>query len=219
MEACPIIVFARAPEPGRVKTRLIPALGPLRAAALHRRMVRETLKKAVQAGVGPVTLCCHPDPQHPFFRECARRYGVTLTRQVGDDLGGRMARAFEIALQGAPHAILVGSDCPPLTSEDLRSAARHLQEGSDAVLMPAEDGGYTLIGLRTLDPALFDRMPWGEDTVYRETMKRMTVLGWRTAELTLRWDLDRPEDLVRLKALKKKMRGGTTLPRVGSNPA
>lgn len=205
--SCPIIVFARAPEPGRVKSRLIPALGPLRSAALHRRMVRETLKKAVEAGTGAVTLCCHPDSRHPFFRECARRYGVTLTQQVGDDLGSRMARAFEIALQGAPHAILIGSDCPPLTSEDLRAAARHLREGVDAVVMPAEDGGYTLIGLRALDPALFDRMPWGEDTVYRETMKRLTVLGWRMVELPARWDLDRPEDLIRLKALKIKMRG------------
>jgi rSAM/selenodomain-associated transferase 1 len=199
---CAVIVFARAPVPGQVKTRLIPALGPLRAAALHRRLVRETLTKAVRSGVGPVTLAGYPSAGHPFFARCATRYGVALMDQEGADLGARMGEALKRALDRAPMALLVGSDCPPLTVEDLRAAARALGQGADAVLAPAEDGGYVLIGLRCFHPALFCGLPWGSEGVLRETMGRLERLSWRVARLPTRWDLDRPEDFARLRALR-----------------
>ncbi len=199
---CEVVVFARAPVPGQVKTRLIPTLGPLRAAALHRRLTRETLAKAMASGVGPVTLAGHPSAAHPFFACCAARYGVALMGQEGADLGERMGEALKRALDRAPMALLVGTDCPPLTVEDLRAAAGALGRGADAVLAPAEDGGYVLIGLRRHNPELFSGIPWGSARVFRETMERLERLNWRVACLPERWDLDRPEDLARLQALR-----------------
>lgn len=206
MNACEVVVFARAPVPGQVKTRLIPALGPRRAAALHRRLIRETLAKAVESGVGPVTLAGHPRGDHPFFACCAARYGVSLLSQEGADLGERMGEALKRALDRTPMALLVGSDCPPLAVEDLQAAAAALGRGADAVLVPAEDGGYVLIGLRRLEPELFSGIPWGSAHVFRETLGRLGRLGWRVVQLPERWDLDRPEDLARLWAWRGSRR-------------
>ncbi len=111
-DRCRVIVFARAPEPGKVKTRLIPALGEAGAAALHRRLVMHSLRAATDAQLGPVEPWCAPDTGDPFFRECERRFGVSLRSQGEGDLGARMRRAFEAVLARASHAILVGSDIP-----------------------------------------------------------------------------------------------------------
>lgn len=201
MSDCPLIVFAKAPVAGTVKTRLIPPLTARGAAALHRALVRNTLRKAVQAGVGPVELHCSPSPEHPFFRDCAKWFGVALRTQLGDDLGSRMERGFSMTLPSFPCALLVGADCAALTVTDIRAAAQQLQQGMDAVLTPAEDGGYALIGLRRTVPALFTGIGWGGAGVMADTRRRLQVLGWRWAELPMRWDVDRPKDLVRLETL------------------
>lgn len=200
---CPLIIFAKAPVPGDVKTRLIPALSPRGAAALHRALVRDILRKAVEADVGPVELHCSPSAEHPFFRDCAHRFRVALRTQLGDDLGARMERAFGMALASAPYALLAGADCPALTIGDIRMAAQRLREGTDAVLVPAEDGGYTLLGLRRAVPALFTGISWGGAGVMAETRGRLKVLAWRWAELPAHWDVDRPEDLLRLGTLNR----------------
>jgi len=193
-----LLVFAKAPVPGQVKTRLIPALGAQGAAQLHRRLVGRTLEIAIEPGVGPVELCCGSEPDHPFFLECARRYPLLLAAQGDGDLGERMQRAFERALDACDWAILIGSDIPALDAEYLRRAAMHLRSGCAAVLGPAEDGGYVLIGLRRPLPGLFRGMRWGSATVLAETRSRLDRLGCRAAELQALWDLDRPEDLPRI---------------------
>jgi rSAM/selenodomain-associated transferase 1 len=194
-----LIVFARAPVPGRVKTRLVPLLGAQGAAQLHARLVRRALQTARRANVAAVELCCAPRPNLPFFLQCARRYGVSLRWQGGGDLGERMLRACRRALRTAPGVILIGSDCPALSAADLRAAARALQAGADAVLSPAEDGGYALIGLRRVARQLFDGVAWGEATVLAQTRARLRRLGWRHRELRTVWDVDRPADVVRLR--------------------
>lgn len=196
--SCRIVVFAKAPEPGKVKTRLIPALGAEGAAALHRRLVRHSLRVAQEAALGPVELWCAPDARHAFFRECARDFGVSLYSQGEGDLGERMRRAFEAALSRAGRAILVGSDIPALSSQYFRDAERALRLSHDAVIGPAEDGGYVLIGLARSDAELFHGIPWGGPEVLKETRLRIAALGWCGLELPVLWDADRPGDLERL---------------------
>jgi len=132
------------------------------------------------------------------FRECERRLGASLHPQAEGDLGARMQRAFESALALSPRAILVGSDIPALSAQYLRDADRALRRGGDAVIGPAEDGGYVLIGLSRCDAALFRDIPWGGSEVLAETRRRIAALGWRVTELPALWDVDRPEDLERL---------------------
>jgi len=192
------MVLARAPQPGEAKTRLIPALGKAGAAELHRRLVVHCLRAAADARIGPVELWCAPDTSDPFFRECQRSLGVSLHAQGGGDLGARMRHAFESALARSRHAVLVGSDIPALSVEYLRDADRALARGDEIVIGPTEDGGYALIGLSRCDPELFRDIPWGGPEVLPETRRRIAALSWRSSELSVLWDVDRPEDLERL---------------------
>jgi uncharacterized protein len=181
-----IIVFAKAPVPGEAKTRLIPRLGPWGAARLHLRLTLHALRTARAANCGPVEL--HLSRTHSLFRRARL--------QRGRDLGERMQHAFCKARK----AILIGTDCPMLTPRDLRRAARWLSGGYDAVLAPAEDGGYALIGLRKPIPRLFLGIDWGSERVYAETVKKLAGYRWRA--LPPVWDLDRPQDLDRLRSLR-----------------
>ncbi|HEY3326399.1 MAG TPA: TIGR04282 family arsenosugar biosynthesis glycosyltransferase [Novimethylophilus sp.] len=193
-----LLVFARAPVAGQAKTRLIPALGPAGAAELHTRLVRLTLKNAVEAGIGPVTLWCAPDDRHPFFNECVREFGVGLQVQQGDDLGQRMAHALACGLRTSREVLLIGTDCPALGPDILRHAAQRLSENVSAVFVPAEDGGYALIGVRDGVPAVFDGIAWGSDTVMEHTRShlRSRLLDWQ--ELPTLADVDTPQDMQRL---------------------
>lgn len=188
-----IVVFARAPVPGRAKTRLVPRLGEWGAARLQARLTAEAVRTALSARCGPVEL--HGTARHALFRG---KEGFRLQR--GADLGERMYRALAGALRRSRWVLLIGSDCPELSPADLRRAARALQGGCDAVLSPAEDGGYALIGLRRVSPRLFDGIAWGGAEVCAETMRRMERLGYRRRVLRTVWDVDRPEDLARLRS-------------------
>ena len=189
-----ILVFAKAPVPGEVKTRLVPALGARAAAELHARLARRTIDMAVAAQVAPVEIWCSPDDAHPFFRALE----LPLRIQRGRDLGERMANALCDALSARRFAILIGTDCPSMTGEYLREAAGRLAGGEDAVLGPAEDGGYVLIGLRRPEARVFQRIPWGSAQVLAATRRRLVGLGLRWHELPCLWDVDRAEDLARL---------------------
>ncbi len=192
-----VIVFAKAPRAGEVKTRLIPALGAEGAAALHRQLLHRTLATATDAGLGPVELHGAPDIDDAFLQDCGRHFGVALVPQRGSDLGARMCRAFEDGLARHARVIIIGADCPVLTAQHLRDAHAALEQGqggNDAVLIPAEDGGYVLIGLARCDARLFEGIAWGGDSVLAVTRERLQSLGWRRRELETLWDLDRPED-------------------------
>jgi rSAM/selenodomain-associated transferase 1 len=193
-----VVVFARAPRPGAVKTRLIPRLGAEGAAALHVRLLKHALETARAASFGRVELHCDPDADDPFFRYCSGHYGVMLQAQAGGDLGLRMLAAFERALQESARVLLMGSDCPALTPRHLRQAERALREGDDAVFVPCEDGGYAVVGLKRADGRLFEDIAWGSDRVMAETRTRIRRSGWRWRELETLWDVDRPEDYERL---------------------
>lgn len=193
-----ILVFAKAPLPGQVKTRLIGTLTPAQAAALHARLAAGLVACLAQAKLAPIQLYCHPHTQHPFFQALARRYGVSLRQQCGQDLGERMLSAFQATLADSQFALAVGCDCPELGEGELNQALFALAAGYEVVLGPAEDGGYVLLGLRRLHPELFLAMPWGSAGVLAETRRRILALGLKSIELPPLWDLDRPQDLQRL---------------------
>lgn len=197
-EAIEIAVFARAPVPGAAKTRLIPLLGPEGAAGLHAVLVRHALRTALESSVGPVTLWCAPGLDHPFFAALQHEFGVALCPQTEGDLGERMLAAFR-AHEPNP-LLLIGTDCPVLSPDDLRRAASDLAAGADAVFLPAEDGGYALVGLKRPVAEIFHVMPWGTDTVMAETRERLTRLRATWTEPAVVWDVDRPEDVDRLRA-------------------
>ncbi|MCA1853941.1 MAG: TIGR04282 family arsenosugar biosynthesis glycosyltransferase [Beggiatoa sp.] len=190
-----LIVFAKAPVPGQVKTRLIPYLGAERACALHVHLVRRAIETAKFSRIKHIELWCAPDAEHPFFMACRDCYGVSLHRQQGIDLGSRMAGALSMVLERAGSVLLIGSDSPALTPEDLDAAARAFNEGYDTVLGPAADGGYVLIGLKRIAPGLFTGIPWGTAEVADMTRNRMKALALRCWELPVRPDVDRPADL------------------------
>jgi len=190
-----VAVFARAPVPGRVKTRLAQAIGDTAAAALHERLVERALATACSARLGEIELWCAPDPDHAFFERCAGRFGAVLRAQPEGDLGARMAHVF--AHLAARAVILIGSDCPALEPRDLREAAAALRT-RDAVFAPAEDGGYVLVALARPMPALFRDVAWGSADVMRTTREHARRAGIDLAELRTLWDVDRPEDLARL---------------------
>lgn len=192
-----ILIFAKAPEPGRVKTRLIPSLGLRGAAELHARLLADTVFRIASARLAPVEVWCAPDPLRDPFPELAERYGLGLYRQQGADLGERMHGAAINALGRGSSVVLVGTDCPPMDGAYLHRAMASLK-GRDAVLGPAEDGGYGLLGIKRAARELFRDIPWGGERVAEITRERMRRLAWDFEDLPQLWDVDRPEDLGRL---------------------
>jgi hypothetical protein len=182
------VIFAKAPAPGRVKTRLIPALGADGAAALAAEMLERTVAEALATGLA-VELCGDPDAA----RWHEAREGLALTAQGDGGLGERLARAAARVLSEEA-VLLIGADCPELDRGRLLTAAEAL-EAQDSIIYPTQDGGYALLGLKRFDPSVFAGIDWSTSVVAAQTIARIEALGWslRTGE-TLR-DIDEPGDL------------------------
>jgi len=192
-----VIVFAKAPRPGRAKTRLIPLLGPEGAAALQARLIKHTLNTVRQAGFRTIYLYGTP-ADDDFLRFCAERYGAELMPQSEGDLGSRMYAALTETLVTSTSAVLIGSDCPAMTPHALRGAMRALERGKDAAFAPTEDGGYALVALKRCHPTLFQGIAWSTSAVMEDTRARLRDVGWTWEELDRLWDVDTPEDYERL---------------------
>jgi uncharacterized protein len=177
-----VALFTRWPEAGKAKTRLIPALGPQGAADLHRRLTERTVATVRAAGLALEIRSTGGDPA--AFRDWL---GVTEVVDQGDgDLGERLARAAE-----ALPVLLLGADIPGLLPRHLRDAAAALARHS-AVIGPAADGGYWLLGLATPNPNVFRDVAWGTDSVLATTLARLPA---KTVRLETLSDLDTPDDL------------------------
>ena len=195
-----LVIFAKAPIPGQVKTRLCPPLTPDEAATLHGSFVLDTLeqtKAAITKYKLPLDryLACSPSSTLVFFRIMEERQGMKLIDQVGSDLGARMHQAFEtLFAQGYKHGLIVGTDTPSLPLERYQQALTAL-ESHDLVLGPALDGGYYLIGLNRSIPDLFTDIPWSTEQVLALTQEKARVLGLKTALLESWRDIDAISDL------------------------
>ena len=197
-----ILIFAKAPAPGRVKTRPIPALGAEGAARLAGRLLSHALKQALAADLGPVEICASPAPEHPDWqpwlpalRELGPRgSSVAWSDQGEGDLGACLARSARGYLDAGEPVLLMGTDCPALSYQHLRQAATMLDQ-HQAALIPARDGGYVLLGLRTFHPSLFTAMPWSSPDVTNLTLERLGHLNWRVWVGEALADIDVPTDL------------------------
>lgn len=196
-------MLARAPRPGRVKTRLIPALGPEGACDLQRRLVEHTLSVSGD-GFSQRFLWLDDGPDAEL-QALAEQQGWTVVEQPAGDLGERMRCIAALGLVESDAVMLIGNDCPAIDLDYLAQARAALVD-SRAVLGPAEDGGYVLIGLRQNDSHLFSDMPWGTEQVLSLTQARLAELDWRYELLPVLWDVDRPEDLRRLASLGMHLR-------------
>jgi rSAM/selenodomain-associated transferase 1 len=191
-----LILFTRFPTPGRAKTRLIPKLGPEGAAALHRELTEHAVRRVWDAKVAR-NLALDVRHADGAEREMRNWLGAHLDfrPQSDGDLGQRMATAFaEAFAAGARRVVIIGSDCPDLTSEIVCQAFAAL-ETADLVLGPAADGGYYLIGLRRTVPELFQGVAWGGDAVFETTLRIARTRNLSVVTLATLADVDRPEDL------------------------
>ena len=189
-----VIIFAKAPQPGRVKTRLIPALGAEGAARLAREMLQRTLSAAVDAACGPVELCMDPAPDDAAWSDIPIPTGVGRSAQGAGDLGDRMLRAATRTLAGGEHVVLIGTDCVEMSADLLREACALLHT-ADAVMYPTSDGGYALLGLKRCAAALFAGIAWSTPSVAAQTRARFAESRWSLREGARLNDVDEPADL------------------------
>lgn len=187
-----VVVFARAPREGEVKTRLAAGVGRDNALRLYRRMGRDVMD-ALRTGPWSLTVAYTPGDGEEEVRSWlsgADRY----VAQGSGDLGARMARALDEALRGTGKAVVVGTDAPDLDRARVMEAVRSLDD-HDVVLVPALDGGYVLLGLRAMQPELFRDIPWGTQQVLAITLERARRAGLRVRLLPAVRDVDTAADL------------------------
>ena len=190
-----LLVFAKAPVLGKVKTRLVTLLGEQGALDFHVASLRFALEQRAAMQLSPVVL--YIIGQAPaWLTELCQRLSIDVIQQQGDNLGERMLHAATEQLSQARHVVLTGTDCLTLTPDRLTQLYQALKE-NNAAIIGAEDGGYVALGLTQLSAALFTQFPFGTAQVYQKTVDAMHTLDWRYAELTKTWDVDRPEDIQR----------------------
>ncbi|UVT21765.1 MAG: TIGR04282 family arsenosugar biosynthesis glycosyltransferase [Nitrospira sp.] len=193
-----LVIFAKAPIPGQVMTRLCPPLTADEAATLHGSFVLDTLERTKAAvGKPPIEryLACAPSSTHVFFKILEERHGVKLIDQVGHDLGTRMNQAVATLFAGGyRRVIVIGTDAPTLPLDRFKQALTQLGN-HDVVLGPAFDGGYYLIGLKRTCPELFADIPWSSEHVLRLTQEKAATLGLTTALIEPWREIDTVDDL------------------------
>jgi rSAM/selenodomain-associated transferase 1 len=190
-----LAILARDPVVGRGKTRLAAAIGPQAAAELYRAFLLD-LELRLGGERGWSLLWVYEPPGAPFAERIGTR--CPTVPQVEGDLGMRMAAAMHEAIRrGAKRVVLVGSDVPHLDPATVAEAFARLREGADLVLGPAEDGGYYLIGARSVPP-VFDGVSWGGSEVFVQTVARARRAGLRLVEVARTYDIDSAADLRRL---------------------
>lgn len=191
-----LMIFVKYPEVGKVKTRLAKALGDDTAARLHRHMAEDIIHRLKRCHEYRTVVFFHPPGRESDMREWLGG-DLYYIRQSGQDLGERLANAFNVVLRsGARHAVVIGSDCPDVSQEVVMRAFQHLNE-NDVVIGPARDGGYYLLGLSRYIPGVFSSIDWSTERVFNQTIERVRELNLSFTILEALGDVDEPSDLPR----------------------
>jgi len=191
-----IILFAKYPAPNKAKTRLQPALGVDGAARMARQLLLHSIEQTIDTGFS-VELCVSPAPTNPCWQALDLPDSLRWSAQADGDLGLRMLIASQCALQRFDKVVLVGTDCPSLTTVCIQTAVQQLNQ-YDAVMIPATDGGYVLLGFRQVNENLFSDIIWSTASVAAVTKQRMAALGWTLTLFDPLHDIDEPKDLKHL---------------------
>lgn len=206
---CHLLVFARVPALGRVKSRLAAGVGPPAALAVYRELLAITNAAIVEAGVPATVWLADTATAEPTAAEAGEWAVHAVCCQPEGDLGARMATAFATAFAaGAGRVAIIGTDCPGLRASHLTQTFAAL-ETAEVVLGPATDGGYYLLGLRQPRPALFANKTWSTDSVLADTLADAHRLGLRVALLPELRDVDTAEDLAAWNAAHPALVGGS----------
>jgi uncharacterized protein len=195
-----VVIMAKQPQAGAVKTRLCPPLSPQAAAALYEAFLLDKIAQVGRLKAACPVIAYTPDTARHYFAAIAPQF--LLIPQHGDDLGARLANTFaSLFATGYTGVLAIDSDTPTLPTDFLQQAVERIAlPQHDVVLGPSEDGGYYLIGLRALHRELFEDMPWSTAAVIRETKRRAAAKGLTVTDLPTWFDIDTPEELARLRA-------------------
>jgi hypothetical protein len=190
-----IIIMAKVPQAGKVKTRLQPLLTPKQSAEFANCLLQDTINKVNQTK-NKLIIAYSPSEQRNFFDGF---HNLVLTAQNGSDLGERMFNAFQFAFsQNLDSVVMIGTDSPTFPPEFINKAFDFLIN-SDAVLGKTEDGGFYLIGLKKLDRRIFEAVEWSSPTTFQQTKNNLEKLDFSLSELPVWYDVDEPKDLKRLR--------------------
>ena len=194
-----LLVMTKSPQPGRVKTRMQPDLTPQQSCELHLALIGNTVAPWRRNNVCPVNLWIE-GPSSLLFEAVPELSGMTCFSQVEGDLGDKMhwAAATTLTEENIDGVILLGTDCPFVDSDYIESALDYLETGGDAVIGPAADGGYVLLGIKKADRSLFEHINWGSHSVLSKTIERLNALAWKYRQLPVLHDIDRYDDLALL---------------------
>lgn len=198
-----ILLYAKAPIEEKVNTRLIPDIGVQAATKLQHDLIHQRLSMLTQANLCTVNLMCAPDLQHECFLQCKQQYPITLFEQTGNNLGERMLNGVKAALQHYKYCIVIGTDAPALDAAIIKQAIEVLRTDKQVVFVPAEDGGYVLVGLQKPYDFLFQKISWGSTQVMQQSRDKLKEKNVAYKELATCWDIDRLEDYQRYLLLKK----------------
>ena len=192
-----LVVVAKAPVPGEVKTRLVPHFSPAEAADLFRCFLRDRIKEMGQLKEIDLAVAFTPTEARETFARITSN-GFKLFAQKGEDLGQRLNNVFiEKLARGYDAVSIIDSDTPDLPGAIVEQSFRILMSGEvDAVYGPCDDGGYYLVGMRRPHPELFEEIPWSTAAVLDITLEKAARLGIKTKLLPVWNDLDTFEDLV-----------------------
>ena len=190
-----IQIFAKQPQLGTVKTRLIPMLGIVGATQFYHRLCWQQLQRLdLVVYQDKLQLYAYPHYHHVFFKQCQQTFGCELYSQSGFDLGMKMATALQHGLQSAQRVVLIGTDCPHLDQTYIEHAFQALRHGAAVVLGPANDGGYVLVGMNQTVAPIFTEMPWSTEQLLEQTVRRLQNLRLNYHLLSVLDDIDTPLD-------------------------
>ncbi len=198
-----VLLFAKAPVEGKVNTRLIADIGVSAATELQHELIHHRLSMLSRANLCDVRLLCAPDALHDSFQQCKQQYPVSLFEQSGSDLGERMYNAIQDALRQYKYCMVIGTDAPALDEIIIQQALDTLHEGTDVVFVPAEDGGYVLVGMQHAHDFLFHEISWGSAEVMLQSRNKLETNNIVYKELATCWDVDRLEDYQRYLSQRK----------------